>query len=79
MNVKKTLRLSTLALIYLFSLVCLASLLRDANRKLYQNTDIQGAITINDLTHLNFITQAWMEDEHAQQKEHFTAHPHLTR
>ncbi len=79
MNVKMAVRLSAAALIYLMPFYCLASLVLDETRVIYPEADPQESVKVDNPTSLNFLTQAWIEDEHGREEQHFTVYPPLSR
>lgn len=79
MNVKMAVRLSAAALIYLMPFYCLASLVLDETRVIYPEADPQESVKVDNPTSLNFLAQAWIEDEHGREEQHFTVYPPLSR
>lgn len=79
MNVKMAVRLSAAALIYLMPFYCLASLVLDETRVIYSEADPQESVKVDNPTSLNFLAQAWIEDEHGREEQHFTVYPPLSR
>lgn len=79
MNVKMAIRLSAAALIYLMPFYCLASLVLDETRVIYPEADPQESVKVDNPTSLNFLAQAWIEDEHGREEQHFTVYPPLSR
>lgn len=79
MNVKMAVRLSAAALIYLMPFYCLASLVLDETRVIYPEADPQESVKVDNPTSLNFLAQAWIEDEHGLEEQHFTVYPPLSR
>jgi len=72
-------RLSAAALIYLMPFYCLASLVLDETRVIYPEADPQESVKVDNPTSLNFLAQAWIEDEHGREEQHFTVYPPLSR
>lgn len=79
MNVKMAVRFSAAALIYLMPFYCLASLVLDETRVIYPEADPQESVKVDNPTSLNFLAQAWIEDEHGREEQHFTVYPPLSR
>lgn len=79
MNVKMAVRHSAAALIYLMPFYCLASLVLDETRVIYPEADPQESVKVDNPTSLNFLAQAWIEDEHGREEQHFTVYPPLSR
>lgn len=79
MNINMPVRISIAALIYLVPFYCLASLILDETRVIYPEADPQESVKVDNPTNLNFLAQAWIEDEHAQEEEHFTVYPPLSK
>lgn len=79
MNVKMAVRLSAAVLIYLMPFYCLASLVLDETRVIYPEADPQESVKVDNPTSLNFLAQAWIEDEHGREEQHFTVYPPLSR
>jgi chaperone protein EcpD len=79
MIVKKAVRLSVAALIYIAPLLSHASLVLDETRVIYPQSASQVSVKVDNPTDLNFLAQAWIEDENAQEEERFTVYPPLSK
>ncbi|MFU2318767.1 fimbrial biogenesis chaperone [Rahnella sp. PCH160] len=79
MNRKIAAKLITALATYLFSILCHASLILDETRVVYPESNSQESVKVDNPTRINFLAQAWIENEKGQEEGRFTVYPPLSK
>ncbi|MFO6296682.1 fimbrial biogenesis chaperone [Rahnella selenatireducens] len=79
MNIKIVTTLTLFLVTYLSPFFCHASLILNETRVVYPESKTQESVKVDNPTRINFLAQAWIENDQGQEEGRFTVYPPLSK